>query len=150
MDTVHAKNGKIKHYFTWHNTCKINNSSTEAKWLSNASRLISQGPLLADMLKYNSAGCNITPSRQMNGRIRQDLLKYLPCSLCLGETVHNKSSRQSFSLLCHALCSLCGFLMCLYHQALFSWSCLTHNDVADDVEYQAQSLSSPFDFSPTL
>lgn len=46
--------------------------STEAQWLSNAEKLICQGPLLADMLKYNFAECNITPSGQMNGRIRQE------------------------------------------------------------------------------
>lgn len=40
--------------------------------MSNAEELIYQGPLLADMLKYNFAGCNITPSRQMNGRIRKE------------------------------------------------------------------------------
>lgn len=46
--------------------------STEAQWLSNAEKLICQRPLLADMLKYSFAGCNITPSGQMNGRIRQE------------------------------------------------------------------------------
>lgn len=44
----------------------------------------------------------------------------------------------------------CVGFMCLYHQTVFSWGCLTHTDVGDDVVYQAQSLSHPFDSPPSL
>lgn len=140
-----------------HNRIMINNSiskcscGTEARWLSNAEKLICQGPLLADMLKYNFAGSNITPSWQMNGRIRQEKTKCLSSSFSSGRTVHKKSSGQNLSpLLCrfNLQSPACVGFMCLYHQVLFSWSSLTHTDVADDGVYQARSLSHPFDFSP--
>lgn len=78
MSKLHARYRKTLFDLAEHNMIMIYESiskrscSTKAQWLSNAEKPISQGPLLAAMLKYNFAESNITPSGHMNGRIRQE------------------------------------------------------------------------------
>lgn len=69
-----------------------------------------------------------------------------PIAYAWKKPVHTKAAQGSLSL---PIPTTSGFYTSVSSSA-FSSSYLTHTDAGDDVIYQAQSLSHPFDFTPSF